>query len=301
MLLNKIKNYFSSEERLRKKLLTSRFKYYKEIIEKSKGVITWEKLEEYSIFHEDWILISIYWEWNLDLSWVSIEFLVLLKGISWDLYLTNSKIKDLIISKIIKWSLYLNWSLIENLKGLEYVWKDLDLSWITIDTLSNILYEIGKKEVKIWWKIIYNWTNMKPYMGIYNSMNINSYIKIYNFLIYLQDFEDKDIDKELINVYKEELISIYWTWKMARSNIVKKQLSLFINIFYVKFIENYLKEIEKINLMKNNWVCEEERKNYAKEVYKKLEEKLDYIEYYFWEEIKNRICNELQRAIWKTN
>ncbi len=245
MLLNKIKNYFSSKEKLRRKLLPLQFNHYEKIVKESKGIISWEKLEKHTFFYDHWFLIWIYW--------------------------------------------------------------DLDLSWIPIDNLNNIInrtYLINIIDVinkKIRLKIMYNWINMEPYMNLFNSIDINSYIKIYNFLIYLQDFGNEIIDDKILNNHKKEFINRYWIWITKRDFSVKKELDVLANVFFYKFIENYLKEIEKINLMKNNWVCEEERKNYAKEVYKKLEEKLDYIEYYFWEEIKNRICDELQRAIRKTN
>ena len=325
MILEKIKNYLSPKETLKRKLTPEQFIDYERMVKESGGIMSWEKLEKCSKFNDDKSLEWIYWEGNLNLLWIrtrslkylkkvwgifsmfasGIESLENLREVWWDLDLRSTSIRNLpkleevwmslnlelsIIKNLPKleyvwWNLNLQWTSIKSLPKLKYIWYSLHLSWIPENNLKNILKELNKNSTKVWWKITYGLIDFKDY------------IRWKSFLNYLENFENENMDEELLNNHKKKFIDRYWTWRVKRDDKVKRELNTLANIFYYQFVENFLIYRDKIKLMQKNWASKEEIDEKVREIYKKLDDKFEQIEYYFWEEIKNRLLDEFRKEM----
>ncbi len=419
-------NKLSSKENLKQKLNPEEFNDYEKMVEESDGIISWEKLEDFTRFNKKWFIDWIYWKWDLDLMWKPISNLKYLKKIFWrlklnsefitslpnleyvkwslslylskveslpklkkvwwwlnwkcikglpelksvwsNLHLVGNPIKSLpklekvwfslrlewssikslpkleyvwgnlnltltfieslpklktvgsILSKkhkirnlpeleYVQWDLNLNWSFIKDLPKLKYVWGNLDLTWTYIEILpkleevwedlilnwipknilESLLKEIIERPIKIWWKTIYDWTGFK------------NYIDIYYFLNYLENFRDKTIYDNILNDNKKEFINRYWIWRAKRDEKTKKELNILANIFFYKFMDNFITEVEKIKLMKNDWASEKEIEVERYKIDEKLDNKFHEIWHYFWEEIKNRLLDEFRKEMKEIN
>ncbi len=290
MSLEKKEYCYTPKENLRKNLTPKEFKDYEKMVEESMGIIFWEKLEEYTKFNDDWSLDWIYWGQQLDLtSSLFIKNLKYFKRIRGYLDLGWNEIEYLPDLENVEWDMIISKTPIKELPNLKYVWLNLVLNWIPINNLINILKEIDKNSTKIVWGIIYNWKDIKHYTNIYK------------FLDYLQDFGNEIIDDKILNDQKKEFINRYWIWRTKRDFSVKKELDGLANVFFCKFMENFLEEVEELNLMKNIWVSEKEIEIEWYKIDKKLEEKFHEIWHYFWEEIRNRLLDEFKKKMKEIN
>ncbi len=227
--------------------------------------------------------------WDLNLNSTPIKSIPRLKNVYWGLDIRWTSIKSLPELEEISEDLYLSWNHIESLPKLEKIWGNLYLSLIPSCNLVNILNEIRENNTEVWWKIMYDWIDFKPYL---NWKSI---------LSYLENFENELMSEELISSYKKEFITIYWTWRTRRDDKVKRILNIMFNLFYTRFVKNFLKYREKIALMKKNWVSEKEIEIEWYKIDKKLEEKFHEIWHYFWKEIKNRFLDEFRKEIKEIN
>ncbi len=122
-------------------------------------------------------------------------------------------------------------------------------------------------------------------------------------------FDDLNLDNSKIEESKEKFIKKYWTSKTKRSDSVKKDLNLTANILYYFFVDNFIKEWDKIkkriNKLKKSNKDEEsikkEKLNLKLALYNKLEEKFNEIKYYFWEDIKKRLEDEFKKEMTKNS
>ncbi len=114
------------------------FKDYERMVEESEGIISWEKLEEYSEFDENQNLKGIYWKGDLDLSSTKITSLGKLKYVWGDLDLRWVPITSLGSLNKIWGNLNLIWTPIKSLSNLNEVWGDLYLYWTPLTSLSNL-------------------------------------------------------------------------------------------------------------------------------------------------------------------
>ncbi len=135
---NILEEKLTPKDRLRIILTPEDFKDYERMVEESEGIISWEKLEEYSEFDENQNLIGIYWKGDLDLSSTKITSLGNLNKVWGDLDLRWVPITSLGSLNKIWGNLNLIWTPIKSLSNLNEVWGDLDLYWTPLTSLSNL-------------------------------------------------------------------------------------------------------------------------------------------------------------------
>ncbi len=309
---NILEEKLTPKDRLKEILSPEDFKDYERMVEESNNKISWEKLEEYSEFDENSNLKGIYWIDDLILYSTSITSLGKFEEVWGNLFLCETPIESLgnlkyvwgnleliLISitslgnlKEVWGSLNLGQTPITSLGNLKEVWGFLILRWISRKNIINIRKEIRNKKIHIWNKIIYYWE------GIYEEFSI--------FFNYLWEFnDDSNLDNSEIEEEKQEFIEKYWYGSAKRSDSVKKDLNLTANILYYFFVDNFIKEWDKIKkrikkLKKSNKDEErikKEKLNLKLALYNKLEEKFNEINNYFWRDIKKRLEDEFEKEM----
>ncbi len=274
MNLEKIKNYFSPKENLKRKLTPEQFIDYERMFKESSGIMSWEKLEKYSKFKSGWGLDWIYWKWDLNLKYKPITDLSYLKSVWWTLVLVWTFVKSLSKLEEVWMNLNLQWTLIESLPNLENVWFDLNLQWTSIEDLPKLkevwlslflqwtFIEILPNLENVWFDLSLQWTSIKdlPKLEyVWYDLNLQ-WTLIENLpklhivwndltLNWISWNALKNILKEIITNSIKVRWEIIYDWTNFKSYI---DISLFLNSFWV--FEDEITDEELLNDQKKEFI-----------------------------------------------